>query len=152
MEPITLIAFVSIPLVVASVALIVRRKVVPSAAEIARKRATKRTNERAFADTTSEHDPHGCSIEFANDTTSTDAFNSHGVPLDPEQMSTINRIFGGMYSQPAHRPTHLKGTNATSSGGVPMKETAFDKLNTVSGDNPGYLEPGYQWPEKYNRE
>ena len=156
MEPTTLIAFVTVPLAVAAaVAIIVRRKKdwdEGDVAEIARARARRRAEERAFSDTMPEHDPYRSGIEFINSTVVTDSFNSHGIPLSPEQMNTINSIFDGMYSPPEHRPVHLSGSNATVSAGVPVRETAFDDFNTVVGDDPGYLAPDYRWPERHIRE
>lgn len=156
MEPITLITVVTVPLAVAAaVAIIVRRKKdwdEDDVAELARARARQRIEERAFSDTIPEHDPYRSGIEFIKSTTVTDAFNSHGVPLSTEQMNTINSIFDGMYSPPEHRPVHLTGSNVTASAGVPVRETAFDEFNTVFGDDPGYLAPDYQWPERHIRE
>jgi len=158
MEPTTILLAVSSVTLLAGITLRYmksRQKVKKEtrAMKEARLRAVKRANERALTgDIVRNHyDP----LEF---NTSNITVKHHGkrnsIPLSTEQTEAINSIFGGLPLPAKHRPFMHSGPGALESAGVPLSESVLDEHNKdfSSQIDVEFLEPDYNWPERYDRE
>lgn len=155
MEPITLLLVISIPALIAGVALAVQNRIAKETriVELARERSNQRIAVRAFADTAPETAHIDDALEYitvSGISVYEDGCNAHGVPLTDEQINTINLIFDG-YAIPAkHRPKNVMGPNVHIASGVPLNLSALDENNTVTTGAAEYLEPEFAWPVASN--
>jgi hypothetical protein len=154
MEPTTLILVLSIPALIAGVALAVQNRKATDThiIDAARERAKQRTHERAFADTEPEDDPYRTGLNFVMESgvaVTEDAFTSHGQPLSAEQAHTIGMIFEGYRPEVKHRASNSLGKTPMMAAGVPLNLTALDSRNSVLSDlsGPEYLAPEVVWPD-----
>ncbi len=157
MEPTSFLLLLSIPALIAGVALLVRRKkdIRPDVIANARARAKQRILDKEFAETVPQgytrHD--GVDYVTVNGVSVVeDGVNSHGIALTEEQMQTIGLIFQGYVLPAQHRAVNAAGPNVHMASGVPLNLSALDNHNRVDSiPQQEYLDPEYQWPEAHIR-
>lgn len=157
MEPTSILLVLSIPALIAGVALLVNRKKETRSdiVDRARERSKKRIIDRGFADTTPDVHSHNGTVDFVTVngvTVLEDGVNSHGIALSDEQMRTIGLIFQG-YTIPAqHRPVHTRGPDVHIASGVPLNLSALADCNRIEeAPKTEYLDPNYTWPGTHTR-
>ncbi len=157
MEPTTFLLLLSIPALIAAVALLSRRKkdIQSDVIASARARAQQRTIERSFADTVPDGYTRNNGIDYVTVNGMTvleDGVNAHGIALTEEQMQTIGLIFQGYVVPAQHRAVNSMGSNVHTASGVPVNQSALDDHNTIERSRKSeYLAPDYQWPEAHIR-
>lgn len=116
----------------------------------AQTRAKKRVEERALIGNVENE-----RFDFSTNSISVKHHGSSGIPLHDEQVKAINAIFNG-YSLPAkHRPVFPIGKSANEAASVPLKDSAFDELNTADFSKQvevEFIDPNFNWPERYDLE
>jgi len=131
MEPTTVILLISIPLLIAGVALAVsnKRRVSTKNADEARERAAQRIRDRQFMDTEPENDPWRASMSFADAEEISNDWDKNSMPLTDEQARTIEMIFAGYVPPVVHRSPTPGGAPLGQAAGVPLNMSAFDDMN-----------------------